>query len=430
MSSQITSFNVPFANYLIDDIEWKVSIYYLYDRILEFLDDVNESELFICRTYLPIADWNLFKNDETIELHIGYTVDLTLGITKFKSDYFTNKNTFYAKFSELFYNYFTNIVVPYCDETNTTYKAFNCVATIKDRTTNLFSEYNDTFDMLSAIHEMECGDRINLFTYKPISFVYDTGSNSFVYSKFLAEIYCKDTAFLLTEYKIAGPNGVKQLELCDYIDNVIDTDSACWLISNINNEKYLLSNYNNSWRIAEYITSIFDAFKQSHSEDKLHHMFTEYDNELHNKQIKEIPVYCNTEDKKLAKLGSIYNLNSKFDLNAETDVTTNETIIYYKNIPICSFSIFNDTEIRLDIRENNDSGMEECITWSITDVIKSNEIYSEINKLSEKEQKIVDELTDVRNKIAKLRQELGNAGFGYHTNEVYNEDDQFWVPYK
>ena len=426
MSNQITSFNVPFANYLIDGVEWKVSIYYLYDRILEFLDDVNESELFICRTYLPIADWNLFKNDETIELHIGYTVDLTLGITKFKSDYFTNKNTFYAKFSDLFYNHFTNIVIPYCDETGTTYKAFNRVATITDRTTYLISEYNDTFDMLSAIHEMECGDRINLFTYKPISFVYDTDS------KFLAEIYCKDTALLLTEYKIAGPNGVKHLQLCEYTDNVIDTDSACHLISDINNEKYLLSNYNNSWRIVEYILSIFNAFNQSHYEDKIRHMFTEYYNELNNKQIKEIPVYCNTEDKKLIKLGSIYNLNSKFDLNAETDVTTNETIIYYKNIPICSFSIFNDTEIRLDIRENNDSGMEECITWSMTDVIKSNEIYNEINKLSDKEQKIVDELTKVRNEIAKLRQELGNTGFGYepHIDEVYNEDDQFWVPYK
>jgi hypothetical protein len=162
-------------------------------------------------------------------------------------------------------------------------------------------------------------------------------------------------------------------------------------------------------------------------------MFTEYcnelkgrsNNELNNEQIKEMPIYCNTEDKKLAKLGSIYNLNSKFDLNAETDVTTNETIIYYKNIPICSFSIFNDTEIRLDIRENNDSGMEECITWSISDVIKSNEINKEINKLSEKEQKIVDELTEVRNKIAKLRQELSNTGFGYepHINVVYNEDE-------
>jgi hypothetical protein len=415
MSNKITSFNVPFANYLIDGIEWKVPIYNLYDKILDFLDNKNENELFICRTYLPIADWNLFKNDRTIELHIGYTVDLTLGITKFKSDYFTNKNTFYDKFSELFYNYFTNIVIPYCDDTGTTYKAFNYVASMKDRTTNLFSKYNDTFDMLSAIHEMECSDRINLF----ISSVYDTDS------KFLVEIYCKDTALLLTEYKIAGPNGVKHLQLCEYTDNAIDTDSACHLISGINDEKYLLSNYNNSWRIVEYIASIFDAFKQIHSEDKLHHMFTEYDNELHNKQIKEIPVYCNTEDKKLAKLGSIYNLNSKFDLNAETDVTTNETIIYYKNIPICSFSIFNDTEIRLDIRENNDSGMEECITWSISDVIKSNEINKEINKLSEKEQKIVDELTEVRNKIAKLRQELSNTGFSYepHIDEVYNEDE-------
>jgi len=423
MSNTITSFNVPFANYLIDGVEWKVSIYNLYDRILEFLDDINESELFICRTYFPTdnwSDWNLFKNNETIELHIGYSVDLTIGITKFKSDYFTNKNTFYDKFSQLFYNYFTNIVITYYDNPDIC-TVFNCVANMTGRIKNLFSEYFDTFEMLSAIHEMECGDRINLFTCEPISFVSDPDSKLF--SKFLAEIYCKDTALLLTEYKIVGLNGVKHLQLCDYIDNVIDTDSACHLINGINNEKYLLSNYNNSWRIAEYIISIFNAFKQSYSEDKINHMFTEYDNELHNKQIKEIPVYCNTEDKKLAKLGSIYNLNSKFDLNAETDVTTNETIIYYKNIPICSFSIFNDTEIRLDIRENNDSGMEECITWNITDVIKSNEIYKEINKLSEKEQKIVDELTEVRNKIAKLRQELGNTGFGYHTDEVYNEDE-------
>ena len=288
---------------------------------------------------------------------------------------------------------------------------------MKDRTTNLFSEYNDTFDMLSAIHEMECGDRINLF----ISSVYDTDS------KFLVEIYCKDLALLLTEYKIAGPNGVKHLQLCEYTDNAIDTDSSCHLINSINDEKYLLSNYNNSWRIAEYIVSVFVAFKQCQYNNKINQMFTEYYNELNNEQIKEMPIYCNTEDKKLAKLGSIYNLNSKFDLNAETDFTTDETILYYKNIPICSFSIFNDTEIRLDIRENNDSGMEECITWSISDVIKSNEINKEINKLSEKEQKIVDELTEVRNKIAKLRQELSNTGtgFGYepHINEVYNEDE-------
>lgn len=426
MGNKITSFNVPFANYLIDGIEWKIPIYNLYDKILEFLDDKDkiEDELFICKTYFPVnnwSDWKLFKNGETIQLHIGYNIDLTISITKFKSDYFTNKNTFYNKFSELFYKYFTDIVIPYCDNADAIYKVFNCVAAMKNRTTNLLFEYNDTFNMLSVIHRMNVGDRINLFTYRPISFVKD--SDSKLFSKFLAEIYCKDTALLLTEYKITGLNGVKHLQLCDYIDNVIDTDSACHLISDINDEKYLLSDYNNSWRIAEYITSIFDAFKQNHSEDKITYMLTEYDNELNNKQIKEMPVYCNTEDEKLVKLGSIYNLNSKFDLNAETDVTTGETIIYYKNIPICSFSVFNNTEIRLDIRENNDSGMEECITWSITNVIKSNEIYKEINKLSEKEQKIVDELTKVRNEITKLRQELGNTGFGYHMDEVYNEDE-------
>ena len=420
MGSKITSFNVPFANYLIDGIEWKVPIYNLYNRILEFLDDINENELFICRTYLPIADWNLFKNNETIELHIGYTVDLTLGITKFKSDYFTNKVIFYRMFSELFYNYFTNIVIPYCDETGTTYKAFNYVAAMKDRTTNLFSEYNDTFDMLSAIHEMECGDRINLF----ISSVYDTDS------KFLVEIYCKDTALLLTEYKIAGPNGVKHLQLCEYTDNAIDTDSVCHLINSINDEKYLLSNYNNSWRIAEYIVSIFVAFKQCQYNDKINQMFTEYYNELNGRSDNETAVKNSVSDKKIdndevVKSMPVYNLNNKYNISAETNVDTDEIIIYYKNIPICSFSIFNDTEIRLDIRENNDSGMEECITWSITDVIKSNEINKEINKLSEKEQKIVDELTEVRNKIAKLRQELSNTGFGYepHINEVYNEDE-------
>lgn len=418
MGNKITSFNVPFANYLLDGVEWKIPIYTLYNRILDFLDDINESELFICRTYLPIADWNLFKNDRTIELHIGYTVDLTIGITKFKSDYFTNKNTFYDKFSELFYNHFTNIVIPYCDETGTTYKAFNYVAAMKDRTINLFSVYNDTFDMLSAIHEMECGDRINL----SVSFVYDTDS------KFLVEIYCKDTALLLTEYKIAGPNGVKHLQLCEYTDNAIDTDSACHLINGINDEKYLLSNYNNSWRIVEYIVSIFDAFIQSYYEDKIRHMFTEYYNELNGMNNNETAVKNSVSDKKIGndevvKSVPVYNLNNKYSISAETNVDTDETIIYYKNIPICSFSIFNDTEIRLDIRENNDSGMEECITWSISDVIKSNEINNEINKLSEKEQKIVDELTGVRNKIAKLRQELGNASFGYHTDEVYNEDE-------